>query len=114
MTGYRRRVPDDTYPPAGAAASGDAGTDLLVSLDRGVLTLTINRPERRNAVDGPTEWWIDLDHDAKAIPEHAKADTAIRGTRSDLLLWLNNRGPLESLEVFGDQKILDRWGQLTF
>lgn len=50
MTGYRRRVPDDTYPPAGAAASGDAGTDLLVSLDRGVLTLTINRPERRNAM----------------------------------------------------------------
>ena len=67
-----------------------------------------------HAVDGPTEWWIDLDDDAKAIPEHAKADTAIRGTRSDLLLWLNNRGPLESLEVFGDQKILDRWGQLTF
>ena len=67
-----------------------------------------------HAVDGPTEWWIDLDDGGKAIAKHAKADTAIRGTRSDLLLWLNNRGRLETLEVLGDQKILDRWGQLTF
>jgi uncharacterized protein (TIGR03083 family) len=67
-----------------------------------------------HAVDGPTEWWVDLDDAGKAVAVHAKADTAIRGTRSDLLLWLNNRGPLETLEVLGDQKILDRWGQLTF
>jgi uncharacterized protein (TIGR03083 family) len=67
-----------------------------------------------HAVDGPTEWWIDLDAAGRAIPEHAKADTAIRGTRSDLLLWLENRAPLESLEVLGNQKILDRWGQLEF
>jgi uncharacterized protein (TIGR03083 family) len=67
-----------------------------------------------HAVDGPTEWWIDLDDGGKAVAEHKKADTAIRGTRSDLLLWLNNRGPLETLEISGDQKILDRWGQLTF
>ena len=67
-----------------------------------------------HAVDGPTEWWVDLDDGGSAAALHAKADTAIRGTRSDLLLWLNNRGPLESLEVVGDQEILDRWGQLTF
>jgi uncharacterized protein (TIGR03083 family) len=67
-----------------------------------------------HAVDGPTEWLIDLDDGGKAAAVHAKADTAIRGTRSDLLLWLNNRGPLQTLEVFGHQEILDRWGQLTF
>jgi uncharacterized protein (TIGR03083 family) len=67
-----------------------------------------------HAVDGPTEWWVDLDDGGKAVAEHAKADTAIRGTRSDLLLWLNNRVRLETLEVLGDQKIVDRWGQLTF
>jgi len=67
-----------------------------------------------HAVDGPTEWLIDLDDGGNAVALHAKADTAVRGTRSDLLLWLNNRGPLESLEVVGDQEILDRWGQLTF
>jgi uncharacterized protein (TIGR03083 family) len=67
-----------------------------------------------HAVDGATEWWVDLDDGGKAVAVHAKADTAIRGTRSDLLLWLNNRGPLQTLEVLGNQKILDRWGQLTF
>jgi uncharacterized protein (TIGR03083 family) len=72
------------------------------------------------ALDGPTEWWIDLNDAGKVIPETSgvegsgRADTTIRGTRSDLLLWLNNRGPLDTLEVAGDEKILGRWGQLTF
>jgi uncharacterized protein (TIGR03083 family) len=68
------------------------------------------------ALDGPAEWLINLDDDGAATEAGAGAEagTTIRGTRSDLLLWLNNRGPLESLEVAGDQKILDRWGQLTF
>ncbi len=65
-----------------------------------------------HATDGPTEWWIDLDARGIAIPEHAKADTAIRGTRSDVLLWLTNRGPLETVEVHGDREIAERWGQL--
>jgi hypothetical protein len=64
-----------------------------------------------HATDGPLEWWIDLDA-RSCPPEHAKADTAVRGTRSDLLLWLNNRGPLDSLEVLGDGEITDRWNQL--
>ena len=63
---------------------------------------------------GSVTWWIDLDDGGKVMPGTEKADTAILGTRSDLLLWLQNRGPLESLEVFGNQKILDRWGQLAF
>ena len=70
------------------------------------------------ATDVPGEWWIDLDDDGKVIPApggaEGEADTTIRGTRSDLLLWLNNRGPLKTLEVAGDEKILDRWGQLSF
>jgi uncharacterized protein (TIGR03083 family) len=65
-----------------------------------------------HATDGPTEWWIDLDAAGQAVPAHAKADTAIRGTRSDLLLWLANRSPLDSLEVFGSQKLLDSWKRL--
>lgn len=65
-----------------------------------------------HATDGPSEWWIDLDAGGTAIPEHAKADTAIRGTRSDLLLWLTNRDPSDSLEVLGDRAILARWGRL--
>jgi uncharacterized protein (TIGR03083 family) len=73
------------------------------------------------ATDGPVEWWIDLDDGGKVIESGGErgeagreADTTIRGTRSDLLLWLNNREPLETVEVAGNQKILDRWGQLNF
>ena len=65
-----------------------------------------------HATDGPAEWWIDLDAAGPAAPQHAKADTAVRGTRSDLLLWLTNRGSPGSLDVAGRQQILDRWRQL--
>ncbi len=66
-----------------------------------------------HATDGPTEWWIDLDH-RLARPEHTKADTAIRGTRSDLFLWLLNRTPPEKLDVFGAREVLEAWSHLRF
>jgi hypothetical protein len=65
-----------------------------------------------HATDGPAEWWIDLDASGSALPEHAQADTAIRGTRSDLLLWLTNRAPLDAIEVSGNLLVLDSWHQL--
>jgi uncharacterized protein (TIGR03083 family) len=65
-----------------------------------------------HATDRPVEWWIDLDASGAAMPEHAKADTAIRGTRSDLLLWLTNRSASGSLQILGQQEIADRWQQL--
>ena len=65
-----------------------------------------------HATDGPVEWWIDLDASGAAMPQHAKADTAIRGTRSDLLLWLTNRSAPGSLEVLGRPEIADHWQQL--
>ncbi len=65
-----------------------------------------------HATDGPTEWWIDLDDGGAARREHGKADTALRGTRSQLLLWLMNRAAPETLEVFGDRTTLRAWSQL--
>ncbi len=65
-----------------------------------------------HATDGPVEWWIDLDAGGAAMPQHAKADTAIRGTRSDLLLWLTNRSATGSLEILGQPEIAERWRQL--
>jgi hypothetical protein len=62
-----------------------------------------------HATDGPVEWLVDLGAGGVAVPEHAKADTAIRGTRSDLLLWLHNRTPAAPLEIFGDTSVLDYW-----
>jgi uncharacterized protein (TIGR03083 family) len=65
-----------------------------------------------HATDGPMEWWIDLDASGSAMPQHAKADTAIRGTRSDLLLWLTNRTATGALEFLGRPEIADHWQQL--
>ena len=65
-----------------------------------------------HATDGPVEWLVDLGAGGVAVPGHAKADTAIRATRSDLLLWLHNRATAEPLEVFGDEAVLGHWQQL--
>jgi hypothetical protein len=65
-----------------------------------------------HATDGQTEWWIDLDAVGSAVSGHVKVDTAIRGTRSDLLLWLTNRSSPGSMEVFGRRELLDSWKRL--
>ena len=65
-----------------------------------------------HATDGPTEWWIDLEAAGPAVSGHIKADTAIRGTRSDLLLWLTNRRSPDSLEVLGRKELPGSWTQL--
>jgi uncharacterized protein (TIGR03083 family) len=67
-----------------------------------------------HATDGPTEWWADLDAATPGVPGHVKADTAIRGTRSDLLLWLNNRSAPGTVDVLGRQEILGHWKNLRF
>jgi uncharacterized protein (TIGR03083 family) len=67
-----------------------------------------------HATDGPSEWWIDLDAraDAAPVPRHANADTAVKGTESDLLLWLTNRGLTPSIEILGQPHIAAGWTQL--
>jgi uncharacterized protein (TIGR03083 family) len=65
-----------------------------------------------HATDGPAEWWVDLGAEIPARAEHAGADTTVQASRSDLLLWLTNRGPLDTVEVLGDQGVAERWYQL--
>ena len=50
------------------------------------------------------EWWVDLGAggDAVPVPEHRHGDVAVRGTASDLLLWLTHRRPADALDVVGD------------
>ena len=56
------------------------------------------------------EWLVYLGPDGVALErEHAKGDVAVRGAASALLCWLQGRGSLEPLEVFGDGALLDRW-----
>ena len=67
-----------------------------------------------HATDGPSEWWVDLGARASAdpVPGQARADTAVRGTESDLLLWLTNRAPTPSIEILGQRAVAVGWTQL--
>jgi len=65
-----------------------------------------------HATDRPGDWWVDLDPHGAAMSGQENADTAVRGTRSDLLLWLTNRGPLSTIEVSGNPLVPDHWHQL--
>ncbi len=90
----------DFLPPAAEAAGVDLSGSLhLHATDEGV--------------DG--EWAIDLDaRPVTSRREHVKADTAIRGPVSDLLLWLWNRLPVGGarLDVFGSSDAIVSWPQL--
>lgn len=60
--------------------------------------------------DGEGEWMIRLGSAGGTVVEvHDKGDCALRGTASDLLLWLWNRIPAEDLEQFGDIAVADAW-----
>ena len=56
-------------------------------------------------VDG--EWFIHAD--GRVETTHAKADAAIRGTASDLLLMLYKRVPVDDLEVIGDSALASQF-----
>jgi hypothetical protein len=98
--------PDGQDGAGGRDAHGDQGDQ-----ENGGGIAGISGTFHLHATDGPAEWWIDLDAGGPAVQQHARADTAVRGTRSDLLLWLTHRGPLESLELLGDETIIEHWKQ---
>jgi uncharacterized protein (TIGR03083 family) len=63
-----------------------------------------------HATDADCEWVI-RSQDGRLISsaEHAKADAAVRGTASDLALFLTNRVPASALEVIGDAAVAAAW-----
>jgi uncharacterized protein (TIGR03083 family) len=64
--------------------------------------------------DGSGEWLVVFDPDGVRVSkEHAKGDIAIRGSASDLLLWLWGRIPAEGLEVLGDASLAGQWIELV-
>ncbi len=70
-----------------------------------------------HATDADGEWTLNLWPDRlEQRREHAKADAAVRGPASDLLLWMLNREPADSprLQVFGNHSIIEGWGRLKF
>ena len=64
--------------------------------------------------DGPGEWLLRFAPGAPVLTrEHAKGDIAIRGTAADLFLWIWDRIPEDSLEVYGDTALLGRFVELA-
>lgn len=69
-----------------------------------------------HCTDGPGEWSFELVDGALSVTrEHVKADAAIRGSASDLLLALWERVDLDAgaVEVFGDADVAASWTALT-
>lgn len=63
--------------------------------------------------DGAGEWFLTFNGNELEIKEeHRKGDVAIRGSASDLLLFLWRRIPAERLDVFGDAALVKRYFEL--
>jgi uncharacterized protein (TIGR03083 family) len=64
--------------------------------------------------DGEGEWLIRFAPEGPIVTrEHAKGDIALRGTASDLFLFLWHRIPADQLEIFGDASLAERFFELV-
>ncbi len=67
-----------------------------------------------HCTDTPGEWVARFQGDDITVTrEHARADVAVRGAASDLLLFLWSRIPADRLDVVGDRALLDRFFELV-
>ncbi|HYU57146.1 MAG TPA: maleylpyruvate isomerase family mycothiol-dependent enzyme [Actinomycetota bacterium] len=63
-----------------------------------------------HCTDTDGEWLVRLAPDGLEVSrEHAKADVAMRGPASDLLLVTIGRAPASTIEVLGDAALVERW-----
>jgi uncharacterized protein (TIGR03083 family) len=66
-----------------------------------------------HCTDRDGEWLVKLVPDGVVVtPEHAKGDVAVRGTASDLFLFLYGRVGTDTLDVFGDAPLLAHFREL--
>jgi hypothetical protein len=61
--------------------------------------------------DATPDRWLDLDELSSQQPAVGLADATVRGTSSDVLLWLTNRRA-DSVDVNGDRVPLGAWTRL--
>jgi len=67
-----------------------------------------------HTTDGEGEWVVRFEPDQDIVTrEHVKAGVAVRGTASDLMLFLWGRIPADRLEVLGDRGLLERYFELV-
>ena len=97
--------------PAELASDGiDEYLHFLPARYRGGDPFPLSGSYHFHTTDVPGEWVVVGENDGVTIRrEHAKADVALRGTASDLELFLYNRRGSEGLEVFGDPAAVAAW-----
>lgn len=67
-----------------------------------------------HCADGSGEWTVAfLPEGVHVERTHARGDVALRGTASNLLLWLWGRVPADRLEIIGDRDLVPRWFELV-
>jgi uncharacterized protein (TIGR03083 family) len=68
-----------------------------------------------HTTDADGEWVLDLDDPAAPTRrDHAKADTAVRGPATEVLLWLwNRRAATAPIETFGDGSVVAGWSRIA-
>ena len=63
-----------------------------------------------HATDGSGEWMLTMQPDAVHCQRtHGKGDVALRGSASDLLLFVMSRLGAEQLDTFGQLELAQRW-----
>jgi uncharacterized protein (TIGR03083 family) len=100
-----------TTTPIDTALAADGIDELLGSFLRfNDTNVDLGGTLHVHATDADAEWVIRADDEKLvATPEHAKADAAVRGSASDLLLFLWNRVPASALDVAGDVSVAEAW-----
>ncbi len=67
-----------------------------------------------HCTDAGGEWLVSLAPGRVEVShQHAKGDAALRGTASDLNLFVWGRVPASRLELFGDASVAERWSSLV-
>jgi len=104
-----RGTPDPI--PSELAVDGIAEIlDVLVSARDRTGTATAQTMHLHGTDADNAEWLATLLPDRIDVTrDHAKADLALRGAVSDLELILYRRPTLGTVELFGDQSVLDAW-----
>ncbi len=106
-------APDPIDAELAAEAIDEAFTMMGFMLARGAVASPTGSCHLHRT-DGPGEWMLRIEDGRLSVThEHGKGDCAVRGSASDLLLYLWTRKPAADLEVFGDAHLADAWGRLT-
>jgi len=130
---WKRRMANETAVHAWDANAAIDGPAAATPIDSETATDAINeylvvnlqfssrRPDRTypaeslhlHRTDGAGEWMLVGGDDGLVITEeHGKGDAAVRGSASNLLLWIWGR-PVDDVEIFGDEMVAAAWRSLA-